>query len=294
MLVGALSAFIIQKNNTEAYRTSLLVQANEMIESGKYDAAKKLAFEAMEIKRDVKAVDLYIGSQEKKQLALLEQIPETDLVGSINIYMKLMELRPSNEGYKLGLDQYKSKAEELRKEIIEGRGRRIVEEKRVAEEERNKRVEVLLINFEVIEDKVSGTKAYMHKNIPYKRRLTGLQTGIMHDVQSDYLYIRRIIQYKGDDWLFIKSFDVYTDGMKHAEEVAEFKRDHSGGTVYEWHEKNVRNSDYDMLNFIMFSRDATIRFHGENYRRDHTILEKEKVALKETFELFEALGGKLR
>jgi len=74
---------------------------------------------------------------------------------------------------------------------------------------------------------------------------------------------------------------------------SQFERDHGSGSIWEWYDENVSVADMTMIKAIIKSKKATIRFIGNQYRRDHVISTQEKKSLQNTIDAFEALGGKI-
>ena len=71
------------------------------------------------------------------------------------------------------------------------------------------------------------------------------------------------------------------------------KRDHGSGNIWEWTDKSADKHDIEVLREIASSNRTVIRFYGTQYRKDFVVPEKDKRAIKQIFQLYEALGGKL-
>lgn len=104
-------------------------------------------------------------------------------------------------------------------------------------------------------------------------------------------WLRLKIKYYADDWLFIDSFFIVTEGQRFEKPIAKFERDHGSGSVWEWYDENVSDADLAMIKAIIKSKKATIRFNGNQYHKDHTITAQEKRALQNVLDAFGALGG---
>jgi hypothetical protein len=106
-------------------------------------------------------------------------------------------------------------------------------------------------------------------------------------------WLRLKIRYYADDWLFIESFFVVADGQRFEKPYAKFERDNGSGSIWEWYDENVSDTDMAMIRAIIKSKKATIRFTGNQYHKDHTISDQEKKSLQNVIDAFEALGGKV-
>lgn len=125
------------------------------------------------------------------------------------------------------------------------------------------------------------------------------------DVNSFHLYmgktkdrnpfLRLKIQYSADDWLFIESYMLKVDGKTYnisEDSYGEIKTDNGSGEIWEWLDRYVSASEYEIVKAVANSKSAKLRHNGKDYYKDRTITYKEKVALKNILNAYEALGGK--
>lgn len=78
---------------------------------------------------------------------------------------------------------------------------------------------------------------------------------------------------------------IKTDNNKY--ELSEtFKRDHTGGTIWEWADIQVDNSTLIMLNDMVESKKTKIRYIGSDYKSDRDMTEKERKIIKETLQTY--------
>lgn len=122
-----------------------------------------------------------------------------------------------------------------------------------------------------------------------------------NDANAFYLYfgekggehwLRWRVQYHADDWLFIRSLTVYTDGRAWKYNPVDFERDHRAD-IWEWRDVSPTADDLAMIKAVIQSKEAVVRFNGAQYRADRTISAEQKHALQHVLEAFEAKGGKV-
>lgn len=100
------------------------------------------------------------------------------------------------------------------------------------------------------------------------------------------------IQYAGEDWIFINKYIVKADDEKFEIDPGSFgvERDNKGG-VWEYYDYTMKKSDFDMIKKIIESQKTTIRHQGDQTHYDRVITSKEKTALQNVLDAFEAIGG---
>ncbi len=77
------------------------------------------------------------------------------------------------------------------------------------------------------------------------------------------------------------------------ESYGEIKIDNGSGGIWEWLDRSVSASEYEIVKAVANSKSAKLRYNGKGYYKDKKITYKEKVALKNILNAYEALGGKL-
>lgn len=124
------------------------------------------------------------------------------------------------------------------------------------------------------------------------------------DVYAFYLYygtnsdgsangLRLRVQYTSDDWLFFDSFKVLADGKTQTLYPEEVERDNGGGSIWEWSDEPLEtyNEGEQLIADIINSKDAKIRFEGDQYYSIKPITQQQKQALKNVVFAFVANGG---
>jgi hypothetical protein len=97
------------------------------------------------------------------------------------------------------------------------------------------------------------------------------------------------IQYHGDDWLFINKYVIKCDSesFEVVPEWGEVRRDNYD-TVWEWYDCDANDYVLSMVQAVIASRRARLRYQGADYRKDRDITASEKQALKRVLDAFEA------
>lgn len=100
------------------------------------------------------------------------------------------------------------------------------------------------------------------------------------------------IQYTAKDWLFIQKYTISVNGKNFiiTPKYGEIKRDHGSGEIWEWYQDI--NPNLNMIKLIAKSKETIIRSHGKDYTKDRILTYREKKAIREILEAYEALGGK--
>ena len=104
--------------------------------------------------------------------------------------------------------------------------------------------------------------------------------------------LRLKIQYSASDWLFVQSFKLLIDDDSFGYDPGNIERDHST-FVWEWSDAPVTSYSNMLLNSLVLSKKAKIRFIGKQYHKDKDITPKQLTSIKRTMDLFYALGGKI-
>ena len=94
---------------------------------------------------------------------------------------------------------------------------------------------------------------------------------------GEKLPLRLVVQYYDDDWLFIQRARVNVDGRVYELSASEWKRDNNSN-IWEWSDERL--GDREMIEKIIRSRSAVIRFDGRQYYDTRTISSTQKAAMK--------------
>lgn len=172
-------------------------------------------------------------------------------------------------------------------ELAEARRLEAERVKRVQEE---RRLAAALGRMYQTVDAIENITWYRDRSSPRHENANGFYLYIGKRSGSDP-WLRLRVQYNAEDWLFIQSFLVVADGQRFEYPEVNFERDHSGGRIWEWYDEPATSSDLDLVNAIIGSKSAVIRFNGRQYRRDRTITASEKAALRNVLDAYKVLAG---
>ena len=144
-------------------------------------------------------------------------------------------------------------------------------------------------------DDIRGISWYYDKSSPqYVDSRTNFHAYIGKKSGSPWL--RLVIQYVADDWLFIEKYIIKVDGRIYEineNKYGEIETDNGGGDIWEWLDRIVGPKEFQIIKAVAYGKDVKIRFQGKKYRRDRTVTNKEKMALRNVLDAYEALGGKV-
>jgi hypothetical protein len=100
----------------------------------------------------------------------------------------------------------------------------------------------------------------------------------------------------GYEWWFnigqragcIREYAVYADEVRHVPTQDHFERDNYD-YIWEWLDFTPTATDLAIVKAIIDSKEAYIRFEGDQYRRDYKITAADKKALADVLAAFQAL-----
>lgn len=107
-------------------------------------------------------------------------------------------------------------------------------------------------------------------------------------------WLRFKVRYSDDDWLFVRYATVKVDGESYDLDVYDWDTDNGSGDIWEWFDVLPTSSHLDLIDKIIKSRTATVRFYGSSYYDDRTITSSQKRALKNVLNAFEGLKRGLK
>ncbi|WP_141589489.1 hypothetical protein [Myxococcus sp. AB056] len=103
--------------------------------------------------------------------------------------------------------------------------------------------------------------------------------------------LRMRIQYKSDDWLFIERYIIKADDrtFRIDPNFGAIERDHGSGTIWEWYDVPVRDSEREILNTLAHAKKVTLRHEGKQYYKDRIISPAERKRIAEVLTAYEAI-----
>jgi hypothetical protein len=142
-------------------------------------------------------------------------------------------------------------------------------------------------------DDIDEITWYRDKTSPYYTNYNGFFAYIGKP-DNGIPYLRLRIQYAADDWLFIERYIIKVDGKTYnilEENYGEIETDNGNGGIWEWLDRNVGDSELNIIKAVANGKDVKIRYVGRKYHKDKTITSSQKRALKNVLDAYEALGG---
>lgn len=101
---------------------------------------------------------------------------------------------------------------------------------------------------------------------------------------------RFVLQYAGDDWLFINNVKFNIDGSNFEYSPTDWNKDNET-TVWEWSDQQVSKSDLELIRAIANGKSVKYRLEGSQYSSDKVLSAKYIQSIKNTLDYYEALGG---
>jgi hypothetical protein len=145
-------------------------------------------------------------------------------------------------------------------------------------------------------DEINEVTWYRDKNSPAYVNYNGFYAYIGQSKGSNP-WLRLAIQYAADDWLFIEKYIIKVDGATYTiaeESYGEIKTDNGSGGIWEWLDRQVDATEFEIIKAVANGKDVKIRFSGKDYYKDKTITNQQKLALKNILDAYEALGGTMK
>lgn len=196
----------------------------------------------------------------------------------LNTISELGIKHPESAEYKLGLE-LKEKIELAKAENLR------IEKERLAQATSKMRKEY---------DEMKGITWYYDKTSPqYVNSRSALYAYIGQEEVGEPI-LRLVITYTSEDWLFIEKYLIKVDERTYTiseDSYGEIKTDNGYGGVWEWIDRAVSDTEYEILNAIANGKAVKIRYEGSEYYKDRDITSSEKQALKNVLDAYKSLGG---
>lgn len=157
--------------------------------------------------------------------------------------------------------------------------------------------ENVLRKFRANKDEMRDITFYEHKTSPRYRNSNGVHIYFSRTTTGRLGPIRLVMQYHGDDWLFIKKAWAKADGetveLPQTTKFSGWERDNEGGMVWEWSDAEVGSpGEMQTIRKIAEAKSSTIRFEGKQYYHDVKLTQKQKAAMREVISAYEELSGR--
>ncbi len=205
---------------------------------------------------------------QEKTNSLLQQeknTPENKYEEKISIYKELKNLYPENQSYTDKIIFY----EEALNKKKEAEGKKA------------------LAKLRKVKDEIEGTTWNYDPSSPRYNNSDAFH--LYFATKGDFAYPLRLkISYHANDWLFINSFVVVADGQRFERNHTRFEKDNNH-KIWEWYDEPMTQDDKKMIEAVINSKKAIIRFYGDKYHNDRTVSQQKKLALKNILTAHEAI-----
>lgn len=207
----------------------------------------------------------FIAEVEAQAVAKVKALPASDLAANRDGYKFLTSLRPAKSEYATKAQDYRAKIDNERKAVVA----RLIPE----------------------EDKVEGITFYHHPNEP--KFLNSRSTAFLYIGNKGVggqPWLRMKVQYTSSEWLFVEGVYAWFDGIKEPLILGPFDRDNNS-TIWEWRDVSPDGRQLLTLESLANAKEAILRFEGQQYRRDVTLSEKDKKALRDVLAAYQVMNG---
>lgn len=223
------------------------------------------------------------------------------LLSQAKIYLENKEFSKAKSELQTLLDKHPASPQTTEAKHLLDLADNAIEEQKLAEEkakaEREKEEKERLANatkkMRVKVDDMNDITWYYDKTSPQYTNYNGFYAYIGKK-EGSKPWLRLVIQYAADDWLFIEKYIIKVDGQTYnitEDSYGEIKTDNGSGGIWEWLDRKVGFSEYQIIKAVANGKDVKIRFNGKDYYKDKSITEQQKSALRNVLDAYEALGG---
>jgi len=104
--------------------------------------------------------------------------------------------------------------------------------------------------------------------------------------------LRFRVQYYAEDWLFFSRIQFSIDGKAYDFIPNDTETDSgNGGYIWEWFDQGLTASDKELIYALANGKNAKMKFIGKQYYNIKTITKEQIKSIKQTIDLYNALGG---
>ncbi len=149
-----------------------------------------------------------------------------------------------------------------------------------------------LAQMRIVKDDFNGITWYHDKSTPKYRNANAFEL-YFGTKKGSNTTLRFVIQYYGEDWLFIEKFLFNVDGYTYEIDPSygDIESDNDS-KVWEWFDTKPNKGEVDLIKRIIKSKKAVMRIEGSKYYKDVTISSSQKKALGRILIVYAGLGGK--
>ena len=144
-------------------------------------------------------------------------------------------------------------------------------------------------------DNVRDITFYYDRTVPYTVNSSSKVLLYIAKPDDGSPTLRFSIRYVADEWLFIESYTFKVDDLTFhisPDGFRDIERDNGYGDIWEWYDTSVGLNERAIVEALINSKHAVIRYVGQQYYHDRTITATEKAALKRTMDAYAVLVSK--
>ena len=160
---------------------------------------------------------------------------------------------------------------------------------------KQERANTLLAGMRLEEDRVRNIKFYYPSAFPYYTEYWGADVRCFAlpylGMDDSSVWLRFVCDYTDDDWVFFTKITFAVDDERYYKTFSYYDvtRDNAYGDVWEYVDMEVGESELELLEAIANSTETIIRFEGDTYSHDFTVSDRDKQAIQEVLDVYNAL-----
>lgn len=154
------------------------------------------------------------------------------------------------------------------------------------------KVSQLSPNFIITKDEFSNENLcwYTPKSAPKYVNQNGIYC-YFQTINGKASNLRLKVQYAASEWLFFQYVKFSIDDKAYSYYPSKVETDSGNGGIWEWFDSSLTDSDKELIYALANAKVAKIKFEGRQYSKVKDISAKQIAAIKQTLELYNALGG---
>lgn len=141
------------------------------------------------------------------------------------------------------------------------------------------------------DDPILGLAFYLHPESP-KSVNQRSELFAYISKKGDNPTLRVKLQYRAEDWLFIKNYVVHIDGKNHEFDVPDIETLVVEGGICEWVDAVANDKAIEMLRALVKSNKGLLRCVGDQFRKDRDLEGEEVERIASVLEAFDAMKAK--
>jgi hypothetical protein len=155
---------------------------------------------------------------------------------------------------------------------------------------RNAKYFSALKSMRISKDKFNGYTFYYDRTTPYYADNNKFFLYIGRS-EGGEPYLRMEVRYSDDDWLFVDRASINIDGSVYDFDFSssDWETDNGSGDIWEWIDVTPTEYHLSIIDKVINSKSAVIRFTGSKYHNDRTISSTQKRAFVNVLNAYEAL-----